>query len=307
MSGEDPDQRFGRLERVPVRSQLGWSNEASDFTPWLADNLGLLSEQLGLGLEFEAQEHQVGRYSLDLLLRDEHGRLVCVENQFGQTDHDHLGKLLTYGAGTRAEVVVWIAETMTEEHIAALEWLNEKSVEGVGFFGVEVELLKIGDSRPAPHFTVVVRPNEWAKSVRPRTTELVEWDWEKYQSELHLPSDRLAVGKELTRLMQEAIGARGLSWSTKFRKGYVAFQRDGGYNVVIIDLAWSKPPRLAAKLPASPEELRIDDPFPELESFWRDTEKEWGWTVPSLANVPDVHKVIILADPYHPRSGPMRV
>jgi hypothetical protein len=104
---------FGNLERVPARS--GWPHEAHKSTPWLAENVELLGDALGLPLELKAREHQVGRYSLDLLLADATERVVIVENHFGQTDHDHLGKLLTYCAGPEADVVIWIAERLNEE------------------------------------------------------------------------------------------------------------------------------------------------------------------------------------------------
>jgi hypothetical protein len=117
-----------------------WPNEATDFTPWLAQNLDALSQAVGLALEFRQREHPVGRYALDLLFEDTERRVVIVENQLEQTDHTHLGQLLTYCAGTSADVVIWISPFITEEHAAALEWLNENTVVGVGFFGVELEL-----------------------------------------------------------------------------------------------------------------------------------------------------------------------
>src|SRR5689334_11755789 len=100
---------LGRLERRPARE--AWLHEASEFTPWLADNLDVLGGELGLALTLRSREHKVGRYWLDLLLEDERGRTVVVENQFEGADHDHLGKLLTYASGTRADVVIWIAES----------------------------------------------------------------------------------------------------------------------------------------------------------------------------------------------------
>lgn len=122
---------LGRLERDAART--AWSGEATDFTPWLAEHLDVLGGAVGLALTLRAREHPVGRYSLDLLLEDARERTVIVENQFEQTDHDHLGKLLTYAAGTKADLVIWIAETFTEEHLAALEWLNSSTIEAVGF------------------------------------------------------------------------------------------------------------------------------------------------------------------------------
>src|SRR2546428_6702972 len=132
---------LGRLERRAAA--MGWINEAGGFTPWLAANLAELGEELGLVLTLRAREYPIGRYSLDLLLEDSNQRVVIVENQFGQTDHQHLGQLLTYCAGTKAEVVIWIAEHLTDEHAAALEWLNDNSVAGLGFFGVQLEVFQI--------------------------------------------------------------------------------------------------------------------------------------------------------------------
>src|SRR5690606_3777278 len=97
---------LGRLESVPLRAI--WPNEAKDFTPWLADNLDVLGQAVGLALELRHREYPVGRYALDLLLQDAQGRVIVVENQLEQTDHGHLGQLITYCAGTQADVVIWI-------------------------------------------------------------------------------------------------------------------------------------------------------------------------------------------------------
>jgi hypothetical protein len=300
--------RFGKLHPLAASSVDGWSHEAHDFTPWLAENLELLGEELGLTLRLREREAAVGRYSLDLLLEDAQGRTVIVENQFGQTDHDHLGKLLTYCAGTEAEVVVWLSESLTEEHVAALEWLNENTVSGVGFFGVELGLLKIDDSRPAPRFRVVVRPNEWKKRARSEPKASPEsWDWLAYEEALGISQQRIEVGRALVERIEVALRDRGLPWKTTFRKGYVGFQRSGGYNVLIVDLYWSRAPRLAVKVPAPIDELGILDPFPDLDSSWVESEREWGWTVPSLASVPDVNRAIELAHGFQPESGPMRL
>lgn len=295
--------RFGRLVKVSART--GWMHEALDFTPWLAENLDRLGEAVGLALELHDREHAVGRYSLDLLLQDAQERVVIVENQFGQTDHDHLGKLLTYCAGTNADVVIWIAETLNEEHVAALEWLNESTVQGVGFFGVQLELMKIGDSLPAPHFNVVVQPNEWTKRVRPTTSTAGEWTWQRYADELGITQDRLAVGRATVERLDSVISARDLPWQKRFRKGYVAYQRAGGYNVMLIDLWWRAVPRLAIKIPRAPAELSLLSPYPGLADSWNPAENEWGWTVPSLDAIPDVTAAVDLAAPYHSSPGPM--
>ena len=155
---------LGRLE--PVNLRRVWANEESDFTPWLADqkNLAILGDALGMSLEFVSREEAVGPYSADILCRDSNdGTQVVVENQLESTDHDHLGKLLTYAAHLGARVLVWIAKSFTDQHRAALDWLNEVSETGTRFFGLEIELWQIGESPPAPKFNVVARPNDWTK------------------------------------------------------------------------------------------------------------------------------------------------
>ena len=157
---------LGRLERVPLRDH--WANEESDFTPWLAqeDNIAILGETLGLSLVVEQTEMNVGDFRADIVCRDDDtGEVVLVENQLEKTDHTHLGQVLTYAAGLDALTIVWIAARVREEHRATLDWLNRITDGSFNFFGLEVELLKIGDSPPAPHFTVAAKPNNWKKTI----------------------------------------------------------------------------------------------------------------------------------------------
>lgn len=159
---------LGKLEQVDPRSL--WQHEAHDFTPWLLANADRLSEALGIDLEFEATEHQVGGYSLDLVGRDlTNDAVLIVENQLATTDHSHLGQVLTYAAGTGASTIVWIATAFREEHRQALDWLNESTGDKTHFFGIELQVVKIGDSPNAPLFNVVVQPNDWQKQVRTAT------------------------------------------------------------------------------------------------------------------------------------------
>ena len=158
---------LGRLQKVSLRD--AWTSESGDFTPWLGqpNNLSLLGDAIGMGLEPEAQEKYVGPFRADLLCREVGtGRWVVVENQLERTDHSHLGQLLTYAAGLAAVTIVWIAEKFTEEHRAALDWLNDKTPEEINFFGLEVELWRIGSSPVAPKFNVVCKPNDWVRTVR---------------------------------------------------------------------------------------------------------------------------------------------
>lgn len=156
---------LGRLEQVAPRTV--WANEARDFTPWLLANAERLAKALGMELELHASEHAVGGLALDLVGRDlATGDVVIVENQLEGTDHSHLGQILAYAAGTDAAAVVWIATSFREEHRQAMDWLNEKTREGLHFFGVQVSVVRIGDSVPAPLFEVVAKPNDWQKVVR---------------------------------------------------------------------------------------------------------------------------------------------
>ena len=162
--------KLGKLTREDPRSV--WKHEAHDFTPWLRKNMDLLAEVVGLELDLVEAEAPVGGYAVDLYAKDLNtGRWVIVENQLEQTDHNHMGQLMAYAAGKEAGVVIWISPQFRDEHRQTLDWLNEVTDESVSFFGIELELLKIGDSDPAPYFRLVAQPNEWRKiSKRPTVT-----------------------------------------------------------------------------------------------------------------------------------------
>lgn len=157
---------LGRLERCELREI--WMSEAADFTPWLArpENLVALGEALGLLLELEAQEKAVGPFRADILCKDvDTDHWVLIENQLERTDHTHLGQLLTYASGLEAVTIIWVAGRFTEEHRSTLDWLNRITDERFRFFGLEVELWRIGHSPPAPKFNIVSKPNNWSQSV----------------------------------------------------------------------------------------------------------------------------------------------
>lgn len=144
--------------------------EAGDFTPWLAENLDVLADELGLVLTTLATEVPVGNFYLDIQAETDDGRPVIVENQLARTDHSHLGQLLVYASGLEAAVVVWVAPDFRDEHRRALDWLNERTDTGVDFFGVKIGVVQIGTSGPrAPVFEVVARPNAWQKDVKETT------------------------------------------------------------------------------------------------------------------------------------------
>lgn len=163
--------KLGKLNRV-LSIRDAWPHEERDFSPWLAeeDNLSELAFALGFGrgaFLLEQTEARIGDFRADIIARvgGADGDRILIENQFSQTNHDHLGKIATYAAGLDAKFVVWIAERIREEHRAALDWLNSITDDGHGFFGVELELWRIGDSPPAPRFNLVSRPNDWARTI----------------------------------------------------------------------------------------------------------------------------------------------
>lgn len=157
---------MSKLTKLPLRTI--WKHEAIDFTNWLAgeENLQLLSETVGVELMNAQTEVGVGQFHVDILAEDETGHKVVIENQLESTNHDHLGKLITYASGLGAEVVIWIVSRAREEHEQAINWLNEHTTEEANFFLIEIEIWQIGDSSPAPRFNVIAKPNDWAKTVK---------------------------------------------------------------------------------------------------------------------------------------------
>lgn len=165
-------RKLGSLNKVNLREF--WKDEAREFTPWLSqeENLSILADSLGLELELLNTEVNVGNFSADILAKDtSNDRNVIIENQLEKTNHDHLGKIITYASGLDAEVIVWICSKVTEEHRKAVDWLNDITNEKIAFFALEIELWTIDDSAPAPKFNIVCSPNEWAKIIKKTTNE----------------------------------------------------------------------------------------------------------------------------------------
>ena len=157
--------KIGMLKEVDIRDL--WKHEQYDFSNWLAepDNITYLNDILGLTLVDVNQEVYVGSYRCDIVAKDETSETkVIIENQLEASNHDHLGKIITYASGLDAKVIVWIVKQAKEEHRSAVEWLNNNTRSGIDFFLLELHAYKIGDSDPAPKFEVVEQPNDFIKS-----------------------------------------------------------------------------------------------------------------------------------------------
>jgi hypothetical protein len=155
------------IKKVELREI--WKHEALDFTKWLAqeNNLEKLGKDLGIEINLIQTEANVGSFNVDILAEETiTNKKIIIENQLETTNHDHLGKLITYAAGHDAAIIIWIVKDVREEHHRAIEWLNQHSDEGIGFFLIKIELWKIGDSKAAPNFEVISSPNEWAKVIK---------------------------------------------------------------------------------------------------------------------------------------------
>ena len=160
--------KLGKIKRITDLRTV-WPHEANSFTKWLAQeaNLSKLGEEIGIDLVLEERESSVGGFSVDIFATEEStGRKVIIENQLEDTDHDHLGKLITYASGKGAEVIIWVVKRGRDEHRQAIEWLNQHTDSNLGFFLVEIELWQIDDSAIAPKFSVIERPNDWGKQMK---------------------------------------------------------------------------------------------------------------------------------------------
>ncbi len=215
------DKNLGRFEKVDLREY--WKDEARDFTPWLAqeDNLELLGETIGLQIELENTEILVGKFRADIIARDVNSeRTIIIENQLEKTNHDHLGKIITYASGLGADIIIWICNLVTDEHRNAIDWLNEISNEQIAFFALEIELWKINDSPPAPKFNIVCSPNEWAKTVKESSvkrtitdTKLLQKEfWESLKEHMEINNTVLSLRKPRAQhWFNMAIGRTGFS------------------------------------------------------------------------------------------------
>ena len=267
---------LGAIERVDLREV--WPHEAQDFTPWLADNLDKLGEALGLDLELQSVEAAVGSFSLDVLAYDlGSNRPIIIENQLEVTNHDHLGKLLTYAAGYDAYAIIWLTREFRDEHRQALDWLNQRTDEETQFFGVVVEAWRIDGSRPAPHFRVVAMPNNWQKrtvSVAREGSARVESEQGKRYQEFYRPIiEAIAGDLEFTgsrnsmprRWLSFQTGVRGVRFGANFYQysgtanvELAIWRSDKEWNERLFDLLMGRKEQIEAELAGDLEWERLD-------------------------------------------------
>ena len=183
---------IGKLERVPLREV--WKHEAYDFTLWIQNNIDVVNDVLDLDLSAAEREQSTGSFSVDLVAEDGSGNPVIIENQLGKSDHDHLGKVITYLVGVGAKAAIWIVADPRPEHVSAITWLNESSA--ANFYLLKIEAVKIGESPSAPLLTLIVGPSEESREVGKTKKEIAE----RYIIRQRFWSELLQYAKTKTKL-----------------------------------------------------------------------------------------------------------
>jgi len=205
----------GKLEAVELREV--WSHEAKDFTTWLAENLDVLSEQLDLELELVETEKAVGPFSADIVASDEGGTLAIIENQLGKTDHSHLGQILTYAINVDAGVVIWVSPQPRPEHTKVITYLSDNT--SIDFYLVKVQAFKIGESEPAPLFTVVTGPSEDTRHIAKVAKDFTETQ----RLELKFWKQLLEKSNAINKLFANITAAKGNWCAAGAGKGGLAW------------------------------------------------------------------------------------
>ncbi len=250
------------LKRIDARTV--WQHEARDFTPWLLEHIDELNRAIGFEIELDGREGRVGPFAVDLFGTEvQTNHPAIIENQLTDTDHSHLGQLLTYAAGLKAGVIVWIAPRFRDEHREALTWLNEVSGEAVNFFGVEIEILEINGQR-APNFKLVAEPNTWAKTGAALTWSQAALQSPRMAAYQAFYSDVLALLRERHPDVTSMRKAQPASWLS-MAAGRAAYR---------FTLAFTQDARfcMQAEADTTDREKNLED----IESLWQNLDPaEW--------------------------------
>lgn len=253
-----------KLTEVPLREI--WKNEAEDFTAWLGDNIDYLNEELETTLTVVSREEDVGPFHADLVAEDEYGEKVVIENQLEMTDHDHLGKLVTYLSNLDAKSAIWITSEPKQEHINAINWLNERlNKAGIRFYLVGVKAYKIGDSSPAPKFSIIAGPSEEAKTIGKEKEEDVERHVKRrefWEMLLKKAENRLPLYSNVSPTKDHWLSAG--SGKSGIHYGFLIYARGGGGGLELV---------ISRGKDAKEENKKI---FDELSSHKEEIERDFG-------------------------------
>lgn len=282
----DTTLTIGRLSRVPLRDV--WRHEAYDFTRWLQDNIDVINSVLDLDLQNIEREQSAGAFSIDLVAEDEAGSKIIIENQLEKSNHDHLGKLITYLSSMKARAAIWIVAEPRPEHVAAIAWLNESS--SADFYLVKVEAVRIGSSLPAPLLTLIVGPSAETEAVAKSNEEFAErhhlrkrW-WTSLVARPEAKSHK-SITPGVYNWIGSGSGIRGLSFNyvvTKYECGAELYidRGDEAENKSIFDQLFKKKAEIEAAFGAALDWQRLDGKRGcrirvDCDGGYRSPESEW--------------------------------
>lgn len=246
---------LSKLKKIDLRKE--WEHEAKDFTNWLATDksLQLLSEEIGIDISLIQTEASVGKFSVDILAEEDNtGRKIVIENQLETTNHDHLGKIITYASGFDAEIVIWIVKGVRDEHKQAVDWLNEHTDDKINIFVIRMELWQIGDSPYAAKFYVVSKPNDWAKAIRKSTSRADLSDRKLMQLEFWTQFKEYAALQQTSLRLRKAYPQNWYDISVGNSKSHIALTIDADNDQIRC-------------------ELYIPDSKPLFKALWDNREK----------------------------------
>jgi hypothetical protein len=281
----------GRIVHVPLRDV--WKHEALDFTRWLQENIDLLNEMLDLNLVSAEGEQAAGNFSVDLVAEDDGGNPVVIENQLEKSDHDHLGKIITYMTAIGSKVAIWIVADARPEHIAAITWLNESAA--ASFYMIKVQAIKIADSPPAPLLTLIVGPTEEGRQVGEAKEDLAERQvlrLEFWRQLLEQAKGRTKLHAQVSPRMYSWIGAgsgrSGITYNYSIRQHdstvelYIDKRKDNeSENKKIFDFLYKNKTEIESVFGTSLEWLRMDSKracsirYVVSIGGYRDDQSEW--------------------------------